>query len=128
MPAKAFRIVLVTGLTIGVAQVPSQLLTGTPTESSSPLKHPTPKRTPATPATESATPALAVESPTTSLKPKRIRRKPTAEVSPSPTPTPVASPTPRKFKLRFPRLFKRKTPPSATPTAVNPAPATATTN
>src|SRR5580765_5446038 len=128
MLAKVFRIVLVIDLTIGVAQVQSQLLTGTPTESSSPLKHPTPKRTQATPAAESATPALAAESLTASPKPKRIHRKTTAEVSPSPTPTPVASPTPRKFKLRFPRFFKPKTSPAATPRGVNPAPATATTN
>jgi hypothetical protein len=41
------------------------------------------------------------------------------EVAASPTSTPVASPTPRKFKLRFPRLFKPRRSPSASPSGVN---------
>ena len=104
-------------LTIGVAQVQSQLLTGTPTESTSPPKHRAEKGTEATPRVESAASPSAVESPAASPTRRRIRRKTTAEVTPSPSPTPVASPTPRKFKLRFPRLFKPKSPPSASPSA-----------
>jgi hypothetical protein len=104
-------------LTIGVAQVRSQLLTGTPTEAASPGKHRTEKRTEATPPVESGASPSAAESPAASPTSRRIRKRTTAEVTPSPTPTPVASPTPRKFKLRFPRLFKPKTSPSASPSA-----------
>src|SRR6266481_4454565 len=113
MVAKLFPAVLVIGLTIWVAQVQSQLLTGTPPESPSPPKHRTQKRTEASPPVESTASPSEVESPAALPKPKRIRRKTTAEVPASPTPTPVASPTPRKF--RFPRLFKPKRSPSASP-------------
>jgi hypothetical protein len=52
------------GLTIGVAQVQSQLLTGTPpTESPSPPKHRTEKKTEATPPVESSALPSAGESP-----------------------------------------------------------------
>jgi len=112
------------GLTIGVAQVQSQLLTGTPSESLTLPKHPTQKRTEATPPVESGASPSAAESPAASPTPRRIRRKTTAELSPSPTPTPVASPTPRKSKFRFPRLFKPKRSASPTPAGVNPGPAT----
>jgi hypothetical protein len=105
------------GLTIGVAEVQSQLLTGTPTESSSSPKHRTQKRSEAIPSVESGASPSAAESPADSPTPKRIRRKTTTEVSPGPTLTPVASPTPRKFKIRFPRLFKPKSSPSASPSA-----------
>jgi hypothetical protein len=104
-------------LTIGVVNVQSQLLTGTPTESSSPAKHRTEKRTEATPPVESDASPSAVEPPAASPKPRSTRRKTTAELLASPTPTPVVSPTPRKFKLRFPRLFKPKNSPSASPSA-----------
>src|SRR5262245_232208 len=110
-------LMFVIGLTIGVAQVQSQLLTGTPVESPSPPKHRTEKRTEATPPVETQASASAAESPVASPTPRRIRRKTTAEPSPSPTLTPVASPTPHKFRLRFPRLFKPKT--SPTPTGLN---------
>lgn len=107
------------GLTIGVAQVQSQLLTGTPIESSSPPKQRTEKRTEATPPVESGASPSAAESPATSPKPRRTRKKAAAQASPSPTPTPVPSPTPRKF--RFPRLFKPKRSASPSPADVNPA-------
>jgi hypothetical protein len=123
MATKLLPLAVVIGLTICVAQVQSQLLTGTPTESLSPPKHRPQKRTTATPPTESATSPSAAESPAASLEPKRSRRKTTAEASASPTPTPVASPTPRKFKLRFPRLFKPKRSPSPTPDGMNQPPA-----
>jgi hypothetical protein len=113
-------------LTIGVAQVQSQLLTGTPTESPSPPKQRTEKRTEATPPVESGASPSAAESPAASPTPRRIRKKTTAEMSPSPTPTPVASPTPRK--IRFPRLFKPKRSPSPTPAGVKPAPVSGTAN
>jgi len=121
MVAKLFPAVLVIGLTIWVTQVQSQLLTGTPHESPSPPKQRTQKRTEATPPVESAASPSEVESPAALPKPKRIRRKTTAEVPASPIPTPVASPTPRKFRL--PRLFKPKRSPSASPSGGNSAPA-----
>src|SRR5262245_5420104 len=121
MASELLPLAFVIGLTIGVAQVQSQLLTGTPIESSPP-KHRTQKRTEATPPVENAASPSAAESPAASPKPKRIRRKTTAEVSASPTATPVASPTPSKFKFRFPRLFKPKSSPSASPSGVNSAP------
>ena len=108
-------LILGISLTIGVAQVQSQLLTGTPTESHSSPKPRTEKRVETTPPIESAASASAAESPVASPTPRTIRRRATAELSPIPTPTPVASPTPRKFKLRFPRLFKPKRSPSANP-------------
>ena len=111
------------GLTIGVVQVQSQLLTGTPAESPSPPKPRTQKRTEANPPVESgASPSAADSLAAASPTPKPTRRKTTAEVVPSPSPTPVASPTPRKFKFRFPRLFKPKRSPSASPIGVNSAP------
>jgi hypothetical protein len=116
------------GLTIFVAQVQSQLLTGTPTESPSPPKHRTEKRIETTPPVESGASPSAAESPAASPTPRRIRKKTTAEVSPTPTPTPVASPTPRKSKFRFPRLFKPKRSSSPTPAGVNPAPVSGTGN
>src|SRR5215472_14777570 len=112
MVCKFLALVFGIGLAIGVAQVQSQLLTGTPVESPSPPKHRTQKRAEATPPVENAASPSAAESPAASPTPKSIRRKRMAEVSPSPTPTPVATPTPRKFKLRFPRLFKPKQSPS----------------
>lgn len=115
--ARILGLMLGIGLTIGITAVQSQLLTGTPTESASTPKPRTQKRTEATPPVESAVSPLAAESPAASPRPKRIRRNRKVEVSPSPTPTPVASPTPRKFRLRFPRLFKPKTSPSASPSA-----------
>src|SRR5919106_3168845 len=117
MASKILPLVFGIGLTVWVAQVQSQLLTGTPTESPSPPEHRTHKRTEATPPVESAAPASAGESPAASPTPRRIRSKTTAEMAASPTLTPVASPTPRKFKIRFPRLFKPKRSPSASPTA-----------
>jgi hypothetical protein len=102
MARKIFPLVCAIGLTIWVAQVQSQLLTGTPTESPSPPKH----RTEATPPVESAESRSAVQSPAASPTPRLIRRKTMTKVPPSPIPTPVASPTPRKFQFRFPRLFK----------------------
>src|SRR6267378_1123122 len=115
MSTKFLVLMFAIGLTIGIARVQSQVLTGTPVESPSPPKHRTQKTTEAIPPVESAASPSAAESPAGSPTPKRIRRKAGAEVSASPTPTPVASPTPRKFKLRFPRLFKPKQ--SATPSA-----------
>jgi hypothetical protein len=115
--ARMVGLVFAVGLTIGVAQIQSQLLTGTPAESPAPTKHRAQKTTETTSPVESSASPLAVQSPTAaaSTAPRRIRRKTMAEVSPSPTPTPVASPTPRRFKLRFPRLFKPKSSPSANP-------------
>lgn len=115
MASKILPLMFGIGLTIGVAQVQSQLLTGTPTDSASPPKHRAEKRTEATPPFESGASSSVAESSAASPTPKRIRRKTTAEIPPSPTPTPVASPTPRKFKIRFPRLFKPKTSPSPSP-------------
>jgi hypothetical protein len=120
MASKIFPLVFGIGLTICVARVQSQLLTGTPIESPSPAEHRTQKRIEATPPVERGASASAAESPAASPTPRRIRKKTTAEMSPSPTPTPVASPTPRK--IRFPRLFKPKRSPSPTPAGVNPAP------
>src|SRR5882757_4722574 len=117
MSTKFLVLMFAIGLTIGIARVQSQVLTGTPVESPSPPKHRTQKTTEAIPPVESAASPSAAESPAGSPTPKRIRRKAAAEVSasPTPTPTPVASRTPRKFKLRFPRLFKPKQ--SAAPAA-----------
>src|SRR5215475_14729111 len=112
MVSKFLALVFGIGLAIGVAQIQSQLLTGTPVESPSPPKERTQKRTEATPPVENASSPSAAESPAASPTPKRIRRKTTAEMLASPTPSPVASPTPRKFKLRFPRLFGPKRSPS----------------
>src|SRR5438046_1659152 len=95
--AKLLPLPFVIGLIICVAQVPSQLLTGTPSQFSSPPKQPTHKQTEATSPAEAATSPSAAESPAASPKPKRTRKKAAAEASPTPTPTPVASPTPRKF-------------------------------
>jgi hypothetical protein len=117
MASKFLPLLFGIGLTIGVAQVQPQLLTGTPTESPSLSKLRTQKETGATSPVESATSPSAAESPAASPKPKRIPRKATTEVPTSPTPTPVASQTPRKF--RFPRLFKPKRSPSASPAGVN---------
>src|SRR5262245_29107654 len=116
MATKLLPLAFVIGLTIGVAEVQSQLLTGTPIESSPP-KHRTEKSTEATPPIERGASPSAAESPVPSPTPRRIRKKTTAKLLPSPTPTPVASPTPRKFKFRFPRLFKPKSSPSASPAA-----------
>jgi hypothetical protein len=113
MSTKFLVLMFAIGLTIGIARVQSQVLTGTPVESPSPPKHRTQETTEAIPPVESAASPSAAESPAASPTPKRIRRKAAAEVSG--TPTPVASPTPRKFKLRFPRLFKPKQ--SPTPSA-----------
>src|SRR5438105_5623947 len=121
MATKLFPVVLVIGLIFWVARVQSQLLTGTPTESPTLPKHPTPNPTQTTSPAESTTSASEAASPAASPKPKRTRKKATAEASPTPTPTPVPSPTPRKF--RFPRLFKPKRSASPTPVGVNPAPA-----
>src|SRR5262245_46243471 len=116
MTREIFPFVLGIGLMIGVAQVQSQLLTGTPSESPALPKHRMQKRAEATPPVESSASPSAAESPAAaSPTPRRIRRKTTAEVSPSPTPTQVASPTPQKFKLRFPRLFKQRRSPSPGP-------------
>src|SRR6266566_71775 len=123
MVAKLFPVVLVIGLTIWVAQVQSQLLTGTPLEFPSLPKHRTQKRTEATPPVESAALPSEVESPAASPKPKRTLKRTTAAVSPSATPTPVPTATPRKFRLRFPNFFKRKRSPSASPAGGNTAPA-----
>src|SRR5215831_11312450 len=111
MGTRFFLLVFVIGLTIGVVQVQSQLLTGTPAELPSPPKQRMEKKSEATPpgdsgASPSAADSLAAASPT----PRPTRRKTTAEVVPSPTP--VASPTPRKVRLRFPRLFKPKQSPT----------------
>jgi hypothetical protein len=116
MVSKFLALVFGIGLTIGVAQVQSQLLTGTPPESTAP-KQRTEKRTEATPSADTAASPSAAESAAASPTPKRIRRKTTPEVLASPTPSPVASPAPRKFKLRFPRLFGPKRSPS--PSGVN---------
>ena len=121
---KLLPFAVVIGLAICVAQVKSQLLTGTPIESSSPPKHREHKQTEPTSPAQGATSPSAAESPAASPKPRRTRKKVTAEASPSPTPTPVPSPTPRKFRfpqLRFPRLFKPKGSPSESPAGVNPA-------
>jgi hypothetical protein len=126
MATKLLSLLLVIGLTICAARVESQLLTGTPVESRSPPKHPAHKKTEPTSPAENATPPLAAESPAASPTPRSIRKKTTAEMSPSPTPTPVASPTPRK--IRFPRLFKPKRSPSPTPAGVKPAPVSGTAN
>src|SRR4029077_9094789 len=108
MVAKLFPVVLVIGLTIWVAQVQSQLLTGTPLEFPSPPKHRTQKKNRATAPVESAALPSEVESPAASPKPKRTLKRTAAAVSPSATPTPVPTATPRKFRLRFPNFFKRK--------------------
>src|SRR5438094_3574826 len=121
MATKLFPVVLVIGFIFWVAQAQSQLLTGTPTESSTPPKHPTQKTTQTTSPAESTTSTSEAESPAASPKPKRTRKKSTAEASPTPTPTAVASPTPRKF--RFPRLFKPKRSASPTPLGMNSGPA-----
>src|SRR5438132_7087722 len=121
MATKLFPVVLVIGFIFWVARAQSQLLTGTPTESSSPPKHPTQKTTQTTSPAESTTSTSEAESPAASPKPKRTRKKSTAQASPTPTPTAVPSPTPRKF--RFPRLFKPKRSASPTPLGMNSAPA-----
>jgi len=122
MATKLLVLLLVIGLTICAAQVQSQLLTGTPIGSSSPSKHRTPTKTePDLPVKTAAAEPSAAKAPATSPKPRRTRKKAAAQASPSPTPTPVPSPTPRKFKLRFPRLFKPKSSTSAGPAGVNPA-------
>src|SRR5438309_11396581 len=108
MATKLLPLAVVIGFTICVAQVQSQLLTGTPTESPSLPKHRTQKRTEATPPVERAEPPSAAESPAASQTPRLIRRKTMTKAPASPTLTPVVSPTPRKFKIRFPRLFKPK--------------------
>src|SRR5262245_4193997 len=128
MATKFLPLVFGVGLAVGVAQVQSQLLTGTPpSESPSPPKHRVSTTAEASPsAPESAASPSAEESPAASPQPKRSRKKAAAEASPSPTLTPVPSPTPRKFRL--PRLFKPKRLPSATPAGVNPAPAPRTAN
>src|SRR5437667_12859324 len=77
---KLLPLAVVIGLTICVAQVQSQLLTGTPTESPSLPKHRTQKRTEATPPLESATSSSAADSPAASPTPKRIRRNTTVEM------------------------------------------------
>jgi hypothetical protein len=106
-------------LIICVAHVQSQLLTGTPVGSPSQPKHRPEKRAEATPPVESAASPSTTEAPAAAPTPKRIRKKRTAELpaSPTPAPVPVASPTPHKFKLRFPRLFKPRRSPSASPSA-----------
>src|SRR5690242_761600 len=112
MVRKILPLVFGVGLAIWVAQVQSQLLTGTPHESLSPPKLHTEKPTEATPPVKSSASPLTSESPAAaSPTPKRIRKR-AAEASPTPTPTPVASPTPRKFRLRFPRLFKSRRSPT----------------
>lgn len=116
MTRKIFLLLFAIGLTISIAQLKSQLLTGTPNESLSPAKHRSPKKTEATPQVESSPSPSKAESPAVVARtPRPIRRKTTSGVSPTPTPTPVASPTPRKFRLRFPRLFKPKRSPSPNP-------------
>src|SRR5215470_3297745 len=110
MASRLLLLIFGVGLTMFVAQVQSQLLTGTPKESPSSTKQRTQKEAEATPSAESAISPSAAESPAASPTPKPIRKKRTAEVSPSPTP--VASPTQHKFRLRFPRLFKPKRSPS----------------
>jgi cytochrome c5 len=90
MSTKFLVLMFAIGLTIGIARVQSQVLTGTPVESPSPPKHRTQKTTEAIPPVESAASPSAAESPAGSPTPKRIRRKAAAEVSASPTPTPVA--------------------------------------
>ena len=123
MASKIFPLVFGIGLTIWVAQVQSQLLTGTPTESPSLPKNRTQKRTEAASPVESAESRSAAESPAASPTPRLIRRKTMTKAPASPTLTPVVSPTPRKFKIRFPRLFKPKRSPSASPAGVNYTPA-----
>ena len=119
MASKFLLLMFGIGLTICGAQVQSQLLVGTPAESPSPPKHRTQKETEAISPVESATSPSAATTPATSPKPRPVRRKAMTEVAASPTSTPVASPTPRKFKLRFPRLFKPRRSPSASPSGVN---------
>ena len=119
MASKFLLLVFGIGFTICVAQVQSQLLVGTPAESPSPPKHRTQKETEVASPAESVTSPSAATSPAASPKPRPVRRKAMTEVAASPTSTPVASPTPRKFKLRFPRLFKPRRSPSASPSGVN---------
>ncbi|HEX5492465.1 MAG TPA: hypothetical protein VFX07_14475 [Candidatus Udaeobacter sp.] len=116
MTRKILLLLFAIGLTISATQVESQLLTGTPNESTSPAKHRAQKKAETTPTVESTASPSTAESPAAiSPTPRPVRRKTTAEISPSPTPTAVASPARRKFKLRFPRLFKPKMSPSPTP-------------
>jgi len=110
--SKFLPLVFGIGLLICVPYVESQLLTGTPVESSSTPKQREQKRPEATPAAESTLSPSGAESPAISPTSKRVRKKTAPEVSPTPTPTPVATPAPRKFRLRFPRLFKPKRSPS----------------
>jgi hypothetical protein len=119
MASKFLLLVFGIGLTICVAQVQAQLLVGTPAESPSTPKHRTQQATDVASPAESATSPSAATTPAASPKPRPVRRKAMTEVAASPTSTPVASPTPRKFKLRFPRLFKPRTSPSASPPGVN---------
>jgi hypothetical protein len=119
MATKLLSIALVIDLTICAARVRSQLLTGTPIESASSPKYRTPKKIEASSPAETAAEPSTAQSPAASPKPKRVRRKPAAEASPTLTPTPVPSPT--RWKFRFPRLFKPKKSASPSPVGVNPA-------
>jgi hypothetical protein len=123
MATKIIPLVFGIGVIISIAEVHPQLLTGTPAESASPSKHRAQKTTETTPPAQSDA-SSATESPVASPTPRRVRRKTTAELSPTPSPTPIASPTPRKFRLKFPHLFKSKRARSPTPAGVNPETAT----
>ena len=101
------------GLTICVAQVQSQLLTGTPSESASPSKRRTEKRTEATPPVESAA------SPS---RPSRLRlhrhlnvfaERQRLKCLPVPLQLLSRHRRPANSNCRFPRLFKPKRSPSA---------------
>src|SRR5262249_2535104 len=118
MAAKFFVLVLVTGLTstcVVQAQVaaPAQL----PAQSPSPAKkHRQPKGAEATvtPAETATSPVTAAASPAVS----RTARRPDKKTQPEATASPSASPTPsRRFRLRFPNLFKPKRSVSPSPSA-----------
>ena len=91
MSTKFLVLMFAIGLTIGIARVQSQLLTGTPVESPAPSKHRTQKTTEAIPPVESAASPSAAKSPAALPTPKRIRRKAAAEVSASPSPRRLAN-------------------------------------
>src|SRR5437016_13923255 len=91
MATKLFLVVLVIGLTFWIAQVQSQLLTGTPRESSTPPKNPTANLTQTTSPAECTTSSTAASYPATTVKPNRNRYKVTAEATLTRMLTPLPS-------------------------------------
>ena len=117
MTAKFLVLILVIGLAstcIVQAQVaaPAQLPAESPSPTKKHRKHTSAEAT-ASPA-ETTTAPVTAESPAVSPTARRPRKK----TQPEATASPAASPTPsRRFRLRFPSLFKPKRSVSASPSA-----------